>query len=238
VGLSDEPDAWLAFHFDDPAFAGRLAERGDNAACRAGFRATCDAVLDDLANAINYYRFSYASLKAAEAVDGLNRLSDRWDSFLDSGRSQTILDLTVTTAIERRGFRQGFLVAPPKRQWTLMHPDLGYEHIPGAPSGQRDSLSIVFEWFGVNWWSSDSPLGNIPFGVSLASVYADRPDLPSAGHGLVLHFDNRYSLGWTRRGGSDGFFVSIDLLRLVDNKRERLDRYRRKLDRKNLLEDW
>jgi hypothetical protein len=230
VELSDDPNEWLLFHFDDRASAGRIAVKQDNGACRSRFNADCDAVLDDFANAINYYKYSYTSLTAAESVAKLDRMSEQWDAFLDSGRSQTLLDLSLTTALERRQFRQGFLVGPPKRQWTLLHPDLAYEHIRQAPAGQRDELTLVIEWFGVNWWSSDSPLAEIPFGISLVSAYADRPDMSSAGHGVVFHFDNKYSVGWTRRRGSDGFFVSIDLLRLIDNKRERLNRYRRKLE--------
>jgi hypothetical protein len=230
VELGDDPNHWLMFHFDDRSRAGRIATKQANGACRSRFNADCDAVLDDLASAINYYKYSQTSRTADATADSLDRMSERWDVFLDSGRSQTMLDLSLTTALERRQFQRGFLIAPPKRQWTLLHPDLAYEHIRRAPAGQRDELTLVIEWFGVNWWSSDSPLADIPFGVSLVSVYADRPEMPSAGHGLVFHVDNKYSIGWTRRRGSEGLFVSIDLLRFVDNKRERLNRYRHKLE--------
>lgn len=230
VERGDDPDDWLIFHFDDRSRSGRIVAKQDNGKCRSRFAANCDAVLDDLATAINYYKYSHASLSAAESADKLDRMAAEWDSFLDQGRSQTLLDLSLTTALERRHFRQGVLIAPPKRQWTLLHPDMAFEHIRQARAGQRDALSVVVEWLGVNWWSSDSPLADIPFGVSLVSVYADRPDVPSAGHGVVFHFDNKYSVGWTRRHGMDGVFVSIDLLRLIDNKGERLNRYRRRLE--------
>jgi hypothetical protein len=229
VERGDSADDWLIFHFDDPARSGRLPVASDNAACRSRFNANCDQVLKDLAAAVNYYKYAAETLSAAATVEKLNRMSDQWDRFLDRGRSQTLLDLGLTTVLERQNLNRGYLVPPPKRQWALLHPSLAYEHVSGAPSGESDSLTFVVEWFGVNWWGDDSPLGRIPFGVSIASVHGDRAGIASAGHGLLLHFDNKYSLGWTRRHGADGFYFSIDLVRLIDNKRERLERYRRRL---------
>jgi hypothetical protein len=230
VETGDYDDEWLIFHFDDPVRSGSIASENDNASCRPSFRAGCEVVLDDLALAINYYKVSHESMTAAHALTRVNQMSDQWDRFLDTGRSQTLLDLSLTSILERGHFNRGTLVGPPSRQWSLLHPDFGYEHADAAPFGQRDRLAVIVEWIGVNWWGDTSPL-KIPFGVSLASVYADRPATTSVGHGLLFHFDNKYSIGWTTRDDNGSFFFSVDLLRLIDNKRERLMRYKRKLER-------
>jgi hypothetical protein len=230
VEVTGDEDEWLIFHFDDPVRSGRIRDEAFGVACQRDFGANCDEVLDDLAAAINNYKYSYESLTAADTVAALDGLAEQWDRFLDAGRSQTLLDLSLTTVFERRHLRRGFLVAPPNRQWSLLHPDVAFEHAGDASSGERDQLTVVVEWIGVNWWGEVSPIG-IPFGVSLASVYADRPAIGSVGHGLVFHLDNKYSIGWTSRSGRDSILVSIDLLQLIDNKRERLKRYQRKLQR-------
>ena len=111
------------------------------------------------------------------------------------------------------------LVGPPERQWIAMHPDLVHELVPGEMDGNEDGVGISIEWIGVNWWrKASSPLGR-PFGLSLVSVYSDRIEVDNVGHGLMFHLDNRFSLGWTRRGDENGFFLSIDLYRAVMDKK-------------------
>lgn len=168
---------------------------------------------------------------AGEVAGRLDETAAEWDEFLTSGRSQTPLDLMLTTMLERRHLRSEYLVGPPLRQWSLLHPGLVVERVSDAAPGDQVGLSVAVEWIGVNWWSERSPLFGLPFGVSLTTVISNRRGTSSVGHGVSLHFDNRYSLGWSNRDGVDGYFFSIDLLKLVDDRRRRLDRYRQRLER-------
>jgi hypothetical protein len=168
---------------------------------------------------------------AAEVASRLDETAAEWDEFLTSGRSQTPLDLMLTTMLERRHLRREYLVGPPIRQWSLLHPGLVVERVSDAAPGHQLGLSVAVEWIGVNWWSERSPLFGVPFGVSLTTVISNRLGTSSVGHGVSLHFDNRYSLGWSNRDGVDGYFLSIDLLKLVDDRRRRLERYRQRLER-------
>jgi hypothetical protein len=231
VHLSDRVDEWLVFHFDDRVRAGYIAQASDDRACTSRLGVSCSEALDDLALAFNAYKAKAESRSAAAAAAALGQLADEWDTFLAEGRSQTPLDLVLTTALERRHLRQGGLSGPPLRQWSMLRPGLVFEHAPESAAGSRNAFAVAVEWFGVNWWSDRSPLFGMPFGVSLTTVYSTRPDQAGAGHGLALHFDNNYTVGWTRRAGERSWFFSVDLMKLADNRQQRLERYRQRLRR-------
>jgi len=219
------PGPSLVFHFDNTSKRGTLSDRDDNT-CSWNNETSCVALLDDFAIAVNNYKFSYATLTADDTAIKLTELSSQWDDFLTNSRSQTLLDLGLTTFMERKHFKKGYLVGPPKRQWSLLKPNLVIEHANDAPSGERDKLTVAIEWVGVNWWSDDSPVFGKPFGISLASIYADRPGYESVGHGVMIHFDNKYSLGWASRSGDNSFYFSLDLLKFVEDQQKQFDRYK------------
>jgi hypothetical protein len=227
----DSPEAWLSFHFDDRARAGRIVSRDDDAACVPRLGISCSDALDDLATALNAYKTAIERRSASRSVEALGEGSREWTAFVAEARSQTPLDLRLTAALERRHLESGFLVGPPKRQWSVLRPGLVIERMADAAPGERNELGIAVEWFGVNWWSAESPLFGIPFGVSLTSVYSDRHDGADAGHGLALHFGNNYLIGWSQRDRSETVFFSIDLLKLVADRQRRLDRYRERVER-------
>ena len=221
-------DPSLFFYFDNTSKRGRLKDRSDNT-CSWSSETSCQALLDDFAVAVNDYKYSFATLTAADTVSKLTVLSSQWDDYLTNSRSQTLLDLGFTTFMERSHFKTGHLVGPPKRQWSLLKPNLVIEHANDAPAGDRDKLAVVIEWMGVNWWSDDSPVFGKPFGISLASIYADRPGFESVGHGVMIHIDNKYSLGWASRSGDNSFYFSLDLLKFVEDQKKQLERYKDRL---------
>ncbi len=128
--------------------------------------------------------------------------------------------------MEKDHFKQGHLVGPPKRQWTALRPNLVYEHVDGDLGGDKTKIGVAIEWIGINWWDKGSSPIKIPFGVSVASVYSDRAAVDDVGHGLMFHFNNSYSVGWSRRGGDDGFYISIDLLKAVVDKKATFEKYK------------
>ena len=221
--ITTPPESW--FFFDDTARRGILEDLSEDS-CGAGGDLNCKAIVDDLGNAINDYNLSYRVHTLNSTGRTLDKLSGQWDRYLESARAQTILDLALTSYLERKHFRAGYLVGPPPRQWSLLRPNLVVEHAGDAPQGEKDKLTVAVEWIGVNWWDERSPLFDIPFGISLASIYADRPDIDSGGHGVMLHIDNKYSLGWATRSGDSSFFFSVDLLKFVENKEAQFNRYK------------
>ncbi len=92
--------------------------------------------------------------------------------------------------------------------------------------------ALSLEWIGVNWWKNSAI--RIPFGISLASVYSDRPGVDDIGHGIVLQIDNKYAIGYSYRDGDSGFYISMDLLKLFENPQEQAKRFRKEV--KNVTE--
>jgi len=207
------------------------AEIGDalNTSCGPQRNQSCLEVLKDLAVAINVYNDSYANFALQSTRTRLGELSGEWDAFLENGRSQTLLDLVATTLLERSHFKKDYLVGPPKRQWALLHPSLVIEHAEAAMPGDKDEMAVAIEWLGVNWWSDASPLFDVPFGIALASVYSDRPGMKSVGHGVMLHLDNRYSIGWATRSGDSSYYLTVDLLKFIEDKEQQFNRYKNEM---------
>ena len=190
---------------------------------------TCFTVLNDFKHAVNLYRYKYAAITADETRVKLKKLSVEWDQYLNQSRSQTFADIFLTTVIERNHFKTGYLVGPPLRQWSLLHPSIVYEHLGAAPDGEADKFGIAIEWFGVNWWSKEGSFLPIPFGISVASNYAERPVVDDIGHGLMVHLDNKYSIGWSYRNGDNGVYFTLDLIKLIEDKKLQLERYKEKM---------
>ena len=223
--VTTDPMGRTSMHFEDLALAVDIGGSG-NTSCGLQQNESCLDVTRDLAVAINVYNDSYASFALQSTRTQLGRLSAAWDDYLNNSRSQTILDLATTTFFERSHFKKDYLVGPPKRQWALLHPSLVIEHANEAMEGKKDEFGVAIEWIGVNWWSDSSPFFGIPFGISLASIYSDRPGIESIGHGAMLHFDNRYSVGWASRSGDSSFYLTLDLLKFVEDKKKQFDRYK------------
>jgi len=187
----------------------------------------CLVVFKDLSNALNTYRQSYVQYVTSTNLASITRIQEKWDSFLTGGRSQTFLDVMVTSFINKGYYKDKKLKAPHPVQYFFMHPSIVYEHLNDTSRGKRDEMALSLELFGVNWWDLD-----IPFGVSAGWVYSDRENASSVGKSLMIHVKNQFSFGYTWRDkedGGDGVFVSIDLLKLFEDKKEMLGKYQEKL---------
>ncbi|UZE95371.1 hypothetical protein [Alkalimarinus alittae] len=103
----------------------------------------------------------------------------------------------------------------------MLHPRAVYEFNQDAIKGDRSQLGLGIEWFGVNLWDA-----MIPIGVSVVSIYADYADKHAIGHGLQLTLNNSASIGWVDRGESNGEFVTLDFLKLREDKHEKLEQYK------------
>ena len=205
----------------------QVIDSDSDATCISKSGVSCSTLILDLDHALQPYKRSYQVFVTDKNAVLLTGLQSDWNDFFDTGRSMTTLDLFFTSIMERKHMRQGFLVGPVKRQWFALHPNVIMQYTDISPKGERFKAGLSIEWFGVNYWQ-DSILG-IPLGASLTSVYSDRADLKSVGHGLTLHFDNRFTVGWTTHGSEDAFHISADLLALFIEKKNAFENYKDKV---------
>ena len=206
-------------------FQGEI-NREKNSKCKDHFvdKPLCSTVLQQLDDAIFPYQRNANAFTAYDTRIKLNALSAQWDAYFDSARAQTFADIFLTTLIEKSHFKTDHLVGPPERQWFLFRPNIVLEYIENAPDGENMGLALSIEWIGVNWWR-DSIIG-IPFGVSATTLYSDRPEVKDVGHGVTLYFDNKYAIGYVNHDGNAGFFASVDLFKLFEDKSKQVDRYK------------
>lgn len=219
----DLPGADGTFYFDGNQEKAGTVTAVQEDVCRERLQEPCSEVLDDLALAINPYQINVNAFSAYETRQKLAILAKDWDAYFVTGRAQSFADITLTTVFERKHFEKGFLVGPPARQWFVLHPNIVAEYASGAPSGERLRSALVIEWFGVNWWH-DTVI-KIPFGISVASLYSDRPGVKGVGHGFTIYVDNKYSIGYANHDGENGYYISFDLLKLFEDKKKQAERY-------------
>ncbi|RLA73013.1 MAG: hypothetical protein DRG78_23080 [Epsilonproteobacteria bacterium] len=186
-----------------------------------GLYKDCKEALSDAACAFNAYSYSYDMFRYEKNAKQLNLLGKQWDNYIQEARAQTLLDVMFTTWMHNDYYSDSKLVAPASTQYFILKPQVVYENVFDAENGDRSKIGLGVEWIGINWWDL-----KVPFGVSVISIYSDYQSLPSVGHGLLFTFDNKYSLGFTRRGSETGAVVTIDLLKFMQNKKEKLEQYK------------
>jgi hypothetical protein len=223
----DDDDTQFAYSVTVEGSPTRFITTTAEDSCRPGGAPTCADLVRDLSNAVAPYKRSYQRFVTDKNAILLTDLQSDWNAFFDQGRSMTTLDLLVTSIIERDHMRQGFLVGPVERQWFLLHPNLVMQFSDDEVKGDRFKAGLSIDWFGVNYWQ-DSFLG-IPFGAALTSVYSDRPQIDTVGHGVTLYFDNNLMIGWTKHGDDNAYHVSVDLLDLFTEKEAEFERYKDKV---------
>lgn len=179
---------------------------------------SCKDVFRDFAKAFNPYRSAYNNIY--DNQEQLNALGERWNRFLDAGKSQTALEVYLTTMMYRGELQKNHLVGPPDYQIIALHPHLIYDSMDKAPDGSQQEMGMAVEWFGVNFWDM-----KVPLGLSLASAYVDRPDVEDVGHGVMLHINNHYAIGWAKHKDDSSIYVTIDLLKMFEDKKQQYDRY-------------
>jgi len=185
----------------------------------------CNILFDALETAINQYKIPQGHLAGLNLKEKSAILKNEWIDYLDNARSQTLLDSWLTTHMELDYLAQDRLVEPMSTQWFLIHPSLVIENVNKAADGNAVTEALAIEWIGFNWWSEKtSPLG-YPFGASLTTTYSDRAEVEDQGIGFMLHFNNSLSVGITDHGGDKGWFVTLDVLSLFSQKKQRWNDY-------------
>ncbi len=180
----------------------------------------CVQVFEDFKVAFNVYRKAYDQVVISSNKQLLDSLNRDWDRFLDISKSQTGLEVWLTTLWHSKHFKKDRIVGPPSSQIIALHPQLVYEYVDGAVDGDNAEFGVAVEWLGINFWNK-----KMPFGFSVASVYTDRVSVADIRTGVMLHLDNKYSIGWGYRDGENSVYFSLDLLTLFQSKRQQYDRY-------------
>lgn len=190
----------------------------------------------DAVNATNdvlvniYAPLKFKSINKYRTIDFLNKA---WDRYFTEAREQTYLDILATQGLYSLISNESHdFVGPPSYQAFLLRPNIVFEHVAKAVDGDQSSEAFALEVIGINLWQED---GCIFFscGLSYTLNFSDRFGIKSKGHGLMFHINNSYSIGISQyqtdandSGDKYGVFVTFDLLKLFQDKKETLKRFR------------
>lgn len=150
-----------------------------------------------------------------------------WDRYLYDSKPMMLFDFVFTDIMEGRWRRSDQypdgVPVPPRNQWFLLHPSFAVEYASAAVDGQQMKPVAYLEVIGVNRWNDkdrwvDAPVLRWLSGASLVVSYADREGVKDTGYGLMITFENVYSVGLTRYGSDNGVFLSLDLANLFRDK--------------------
>lgn len=194
-----------------------------------------------VADTVNYFRSSEISGYA----DRLSFVDQQWTLYATEARSQFLWELMwngsrfeKTLEDDRKNnVSRRLLTAPPSSQVIFVHPGIAFEYVGNADSGSKFAPALMMEWIGFNRWKwAESGLGGEKsdafvrkakmknaWGASLVSSLSDRSGTGNLRHGVVAHYDNRYSLGATYGDGDIGIFFSLDVMAFVTSKQKRIE---------------
>ncbi|MDC0948924.1 hypothetical protein OAS86_06255 [Gammaproteobacteria bacterium] len=186
----------------------------------------CVEVLQEFVELYTEVHKLYAAPERISTLRHLEKLRVEWEPFLDQMKGQTGLELLINRAAYRND--SDTFSAPPSSQWIVLHPTLLVENVSAAAGGEKIKEALGLEIIGMNWWKQDK--WYVPSGASALAVYSDRSGFQSLGYGAAIHFLSDYTVGYTNHDGEDGFFVSVDLIKLFQNKNNVYESYKSAFD--------
>ena len=200
------------------------------AQCKVAGGLDCVGAANQLAAVLNAVTAPIRQQNIQLAYDYVFELDARWDRYITEARHQTILDIAATSWIyDVKTTTTDSFTAPPAMQLFMFHPAVLIENVGGAVDGDQIQEALALEVLGVNWWDKhNSPCG-IPCGLSAIVTYADRQMIDDKGYGLMLTLDNKYSVGVTRHGSESGVFITVDLLKLFQDKKSQFAKWQDQL---------
>ncbi|MFC1589141.1 hypothetical protein ACFL3P_02605 [Pseudomonadota bacterium] len=160
-----------------------------------------------------------------ETYEKLGLYNTAWDDYFTKARSQTFIELGLNTWRYKDQLDKGENVLPPSSQLIFLHPTAAIEYVDKAVDGQQQKDALIIEWVGMNWWNM-----SVPLGFSVFSSYTDRTDQDDHALGLMVHINNNYSIGYTHRNGGNGVIITLDLLKIFEDKKTNLDKYKNDIE--------
>lgn len=188
----------------------------------------CQSALMEFKRIYNFAHGTLSQPKALELVQYLDGLEKQWDDFYENGRSQTIWEMLINGKRFQSDNQEHKFMPPPDSQLIVMHPGLVIENVSDSLDGDQTKEAIMLEVIGINWWRNSKWYK--PSGISAIALYTDRAGVEDVGYGLAIHFANKFTLGYSDHDGADGYFISVDLLELLKDKKTLLNEYRGSLE--------
>lgn len=177
----------------------------------------------------NFVTDTIAKKSAYKLHQKMVALDKQWNDYFEKSRSQTILELAVNSSLYANGITNSDQMSPPSWQVILLHPSVVVENVRQALDGQKTKEALMLEFIGINWWEENP--WYLPSGLSAVGTYSDRAGTKNWGIGGVVHFNEKFSIGYSRYDRNhDGVFVTIDLLKLIQDKQELIRTYQEKID--------
>lgn len=201
-----------------------LAVIPDSSRCESILtNANCYDLLEKLQIALNATNDAVNAHEIAEVSKTIGLYSKQWEQYFEKARSQTFIELSLNTYLYRDELQKNTFVPPPSYQAILLHPSVVLEHVSADEDGDEFKEALSMEWLGINWWNL-----KVPLGVSLVTTISDRNEVDDFGHGVMVHIHNNYSVGVTTHDGETGVLMTIDLLKLFEDKKSNLEKFQEK----------
>jgi len=188
----------------------------------------CKSALKEFKAIYDFAEGTYAQPKALPLIKHLSDLEKEWDDFYKNSRSQTLLEMLINGALFQSDNQEHRFMSPPDSQIIFMHPGLVIENIDDAVDGNQTKEALMLELIGINYWRERD--WYVPSGGSIIALYSDRPAIHDVGYGIAIHFANKFTLGYSDHGSQEGYFISVDLLELLKDKKTLLNEYRGSLE--------
>jgi hypothetical protein len=226
-------DPILAVSLDHPKYY--KIEGSDLAACDNAARSIspdtnsdCQAALKDFEVIYDFAQGTLSQPIAFELSKRLTVLEAEWTDFFDESKSQTVWEMAINGYFFQRDNEEHRFSEPPSWQLVFMHPRIVVENVKQAVDGQQLKSAIMVELAGVDWWRQDR--WYLPSGGSVVTTYSDRSELEDWRWGIALNFASQFTLGASTRDGDTGVFITVDLLKLIQDKASILEFYRGTVD--------
>lgn len=176
---------------------------------------SCDSYFREIKTIYDHAQAVYSNATAAPLARALTALDGQWDRFLEQSKAQTPWEVAYNGWRFQREHKdaRGF-VPPPDRQYIVLHPSIAIDYTNGATDGEQMQEAIVIDIAGVNWWG---PKARWLSGFALHTAYSDRAEVDDWGYGISLFFRSNYTVGVTWRDDDVGLFVSVDLLKPLND---------------------
>jgi hypothetical protein len=221
----------LAISMDHPAYY--PIENALLASCNQVAKAKspdmdCQLALEEFAEIYNFAQGTYSQPLAIELSKRLDLLEARWNAFYEESKSQMFWEMLANGAIFQRNNKAYQFSEPPSWQLVLMHPSVVVENVEDAIDGDQFKEALMLEAIGVDWWQQDK--WYLPSGGALIAVYSDRLGVDDWGYGVSLNFRSKFTIGVAGHGDDRGIFMTIDLTKLLQDKKKTIDNYRETSD--------
>jgi len=190
--------------------------------------ASCKSALQEFRAIYDFAEATYAQPLVLPLMQHLSTLEKDWNDFYQNARSQTIWEMLINGARFQSDNQEHRFLPPPDSQIIFMHPGLVIENVSDAIDGSQTQEGLMLEVIGINWWRNSKWYK--PSGLSAIALYSDRPAVKDVGYGVAIHFANKFTIGYVDRDGVDGYFISVDLLELLKDKKTWIENYRGSLE--------